>query len=106
MIWLVTEAAELPTELIPDVARVFQAWLIATQNQPLSLNTKIVGLLFEWLALIEDRMAPRVFRRIEDAPPLLNFPHVREVRDRVQVAAFLCATKSSRRCALSVRRYS
>ena len=94
VIWLVTEAAELPTDLIPDVARVFQAWLIATQNQPLGLNSKIVGLLFEWLALIEDRMAPRVFRSIEEAPPLLNFPHVREVRDRVQMAAFAFARQN------------
>lgn len=94
VIWLVTEVAELPTELIPDVARVFQAWLIATQNQPLSLNSKIVGILFEWLALIEDRMAPRTFRRIEDAPPLLNFPHMREVRDRIQMAVFAFARQN------------
>jgi hypothetical protein len=89
VMWLVIEAESLPAELIPDVARVFQAWLIWTQNQNAdALNSKIVGLLFDWLAKIEEQMTPRTFRRIEDAPPLLNIPHMREVRDRIQLSVF------------------
>jgi hypothetical protein len=89
VMWLVVEAESLPAELIPDVARVFQAWLIWTQNQNAdALNSKIVGLLFDWLAKIEERMTPRTFRRIEDAPPPLNIPHMRDVRDRIQLSVF------------------
>ena len=88
VMWLVIEAELLPAELIPDVARVFQAWLIWTQNQNAdALNSKIVKSLFDWLAKIEERMTPRTFRRIEDAPPL-KIPHMREVRDRIQLSVF------------------
>lgn len=89
VMWLVIEAESLAAELIPDVARVFQAWLIWTQNENAdALNSKIVGLLFDWLAKIEEQMTPRTFRRVEDAPPLLNIPHMREVRDRIQLSVF------------------
>lgn len=94
VLWLVKEAASLPTALIPDVTRVFQAWLIWTQNRPLNVNSEIVGLLFEWLALVEDRMAPRSFTDIREAPPSLNIPHIREVRDRIQMAAFAFAREN------------
>jgi len=43
----VTQAEALPSELMPDVAKVFQAWLIATQHQQHWLNTAIVGILFD-----------------------------------------------------------
>lgn len=32
VLWLVSVAASLPTALIPDVSKVFQAWLISAQN--------------------------------------------------------------------------
>ena len=47
--------------------------------------------LFEWLALIEDAMTPRMFRDIQDAPPSLNIRHLRDVRDEIRMTAFAFA---------------
>jgi hypothetical protein len=91
VLWLVANAKSLPTALIPELANVFQAWLISTQNQWLPFNGVIVGLLFEWLALIEDAMTPRMWRTPKDAPPTLNIPHLRDARDEVRMTAFAFA---------------
>lgn len=88
VLWLVAEAESLPAQLIPDVVKVFQAWLICAQNESFNVNGAIVRLLLEWLALIEGHLAPRTYRRIEDAPPSLNIPHMRDVRDRIQLTVF------------------
>ena len=88
VIWLVSVAQSLPTALIPDVAKVFQAWLISTQNQPWPINAMVAQLLFDWLALIENRMSPRFFRDPKDAPPSLNVPHLRDVRDEIRMTVF------------------
>jgi energy-coupling factor transporter ATP-binding protein EcfA2 len=91
VLWLVTEANSLPSQVIPDVAKVFQAWLISTQNQFVTLNAQIVGLLFDWLALIEDEMVPRMFKDISEVPPSLNIPHLTDVRDEIRMSAFAFA---------------
>ena len=89
--WLVTVADSLPTGRIPDVTKAFQAWLISTQNNSYPLNARIVEILFDWLARIEEAMSYRVYRRIEDAPPSLNIPHLRDVRDEIRMSAFAFA---------------
>jgi hypothetical protein len=88
VLWLVANAKSLPTALIPDISKVLQAWLISTQNQLPPFNAVIVGLLFEWLTLIEEAMSPRMWRNPSDAPPSLNIPHLRDVRDEVRMTAF------------------
>jgi hypothetical protein len=88
VIWLVSAALSLPTAVIPDAAKVFQAWLISTQNQSWPINAMVVQLLFDWLALIENRISPRFFRDPRDAPPSLNIPHLRDVRDEIRMTAF------------------
>jgi energy-coupling factor transporter ATP-binding protein EcfA2 len=88
ILWLVTEAKSLPTALIPDITKMFQAWLLSTHSQSLSFNPTIVGLLFEWLTLIEDVLTPRAFRDIQSVPPTLNIPYPRDVRDEVRMMAF------------------
>src|SRR5215218_7206801 len=90
-LWLVMNAESLPTALIPDVSKVFQSWLISTQNQSLPLNAEIVGLLFQWLALIEGAMTPRMWQDRRDAPLSLNIRHVRDVRDEIRMTAFALA---------------
>src|SRR5262249_8201576 len=77
--WLAARAAALPAALIPDITKVFQAWLISTQRQILPLNESIVGTLFEWLALLEEEMKPRSYAMLEDVPPGLGIPHIRGV---------------------------
>jgi hypothetical protein len=88
VLWLMANAKSLPTALIPDISKVFQAWLISTQNQLPPFNAVIVGLLFEWLTLIEEAMSPRMWRNPSDAPPRVNIPHLRDVRDEVRMTAF------------------
>jgi energy-coupling factor transporter ATP-binding protein EcfA2 len=88
VLWLVAEAEALPSEVIPDVVKVFQAWLISTQSQFLEINARIVGLLFGWLALIEDEMVPRSYKHISEAPPPLKIPHLTDVRDEIRMSVF------------------
>ena len=88
VLWLVAVAKSLPTAVIPDISKVFQAWLMSTQNQSVGFNATIVGFLFEWLTLIEDAMTPRIFRDMRDAPPSLNIRHLRDVRDEIRMTAF------------------
>jgi hypothetical protein len=88
VLWLVANAKSLPTALIPDVSKVFQAWLISTQHQSLGFNATIVELLFEWLSLIEEAMMPRMLMDIRDAPPSLKIRHLRDVRDEIRMTAF------------------
>ncbi len=88
VLWLVARARSLPTAIIPDVSKVFRAWLISTQNQSFPINATIVQLLFEWLTLIEEAMRPRKFRDVRDVPPSLNIRHIRDVRDEIRMTVF------------------
>ena len=94
VLWLISEGKSLPTSLIPDVSKVFQAWLISTQNRSFRFNGSIVELLFEWLALTEER-PPRFFGDPEEAPPSFNIRHLRDVRDEIRMTAFACAHLNS-----------
>lgn len=91
VLWLVVHAKSLPTSLIPDISKVFLAWLISTQNQSLPFNATIVELLFAWLALIEEAMTPRMWRDLQDAPPSLNIRHLSDVRDEIRMTVFAFA---------------
>jgi energy-coupling factor transporter ATP-binding protein EcfA2 len=91
VLWIVANAKLLPEALIPDIAKVFQSWLMTTQNQSLPFNGQIVAMLFEWLALIEEAMKPRMWRDPKDAPRSLNIRHVRDVRDEIRMSAFAFA---------------
>jgi hypothetical protein len=91
VLWLVANAKSLPTALIPDTAKVFQAWLISTQNHSFWFNATIVELVFEWLTSIEDAMTPRAWRNRRAAPPSLNIPHLSDVRDQIRMMAFAFA---------------
>jgi hypothetical protein len=88
VLWLVQNAG-LPAKLIPDVSKVFQAWLISTQNNS-SFNPVIIELLFDWLALIEEAMRPRTLREIreERLRSSLDIDHLEDVRDEIRMTAF------------------
>ncbi len=89
VVWLVAQAESLPTELIPDVSKVFQAWLFSTQHQSLPINETIVNILFGWLTRIDqEEMQPRTFRELRDMPPSLNIRHIQAVCDEIRVTAF------------------
>jgi hypothetical protein len=95
VLWLVAEAKSLPTAIIPDVSKVFQAWLLSTQHQSLAFNAQIVELLFEWLALIEDAMKLRMVRDVRDVQPTLRLPHMGDVRDDIRMTVFSFAHLNS-----------
>jgi hypothetical protein len=87
VLWLVTEAGSFSNKLIPDVAKVFRAWLLSTREDWPEINASTVGLLFEWLTLVEAAMRPR----FDDRPggsPRLRIPHLRDVRDEIRMTVF------------------
>ncbi len=84
VMWLVTESGSLPASLIPDVAKVFQAWLLPRREDSRELNGAIVEVLFGWLTLIETAMRPR-FNDRSGASPSLRIPHLGDVRDEIRM---------------------
>ena len=92
VLWSLARAEVMPSALIPDLSKLFQSWLIATQAQWAPLNASIVELLFKWLARIEEAMWPVVVRDIGEAKQHdLDFPHVRDVRDEIRTTCFAFA---------------
>lgn len=90
--WIIARSSNLPTETIPTIAKVFQAWLVAMQSLTLTANAQIVGLLFDWLTLLEGSMSYRRFDSDKESPKPLNIPHLREVRDDIRMTAFSFAS--------------
>lgn len=91
VIWLTISAKSLPAELIPEVVKVFQAWLMTTHGHNHPLNAQIVGILFDWLALVESHLTHRVYRDISEVPPSLNIDHLDDVRSDIRMIVFTFA---------------
>lgn len=89
VIWLAMRAEALPSALIPDVAKLFFAWLVATQGQTAPVNALILDRLFSWLARIEEAMHPASYKDLAEAKRHdLDFPHARTVRDDIRTTCF------------------
>jgi hypothetical protein len=89
VMWLTMRADALPSAVIPDVSKLFFAWLVATQAQAAPVNALIVDRLFTWLARIEEAMHPAPYRDLAEVKRHdLDFPHVRDVRDEIRTACF------------------
>ncbi len=58
-------------------------------NHP--LNAQIVGILFDWLALVESHVTHRVYRDISEVPPSLNIDHLDDVRSDIRMIVFTFA---------------
>ncbi|WP_050402914.1 MULTISPECIES: hypothetical protein [Bradyrhizobium] len=91
VVWLTTSAKSMPTELIPDAVKVFQAWLMTTQGHGYPINAQIVQILFDWLALIESHLTQRIYRDISELPPSLNIDHLDDVRNEIRMIVFTYA---------------
>jgi hypothetical protein len=91
VLWLVSVGKSLPTALIPDASKVFQAWLIITQHQRLGINGLVVGVLFEWLTLIEEWMSPRLVHGPPNPRPSLRIAYARDTRDQIRMTVFTFA---------------
>jgi hypothetical protein len=88
VVWLTVSAKSLPTELIPDAVKVFQAWLMTTHGHNHPINAQIVGILFDWLALVETHVTHRVYRDISEVPSSLNIDHLDDVRSDIRMIVF------------------
>ncbi|WP_426435772.1 hypothetical protein [Bradyrhizobium genosp. P] len=91
VVWLTISAKSLPTELIPDAVKVFQAWLMTTQGHNYQINAQIAENLFDWLALVESHLTHRVYRDISEVPPSLNIDHLDDVRGEIRMIVFTYA---------------
>ncbi|TIP23070.1 MAG: ATP-binding protein [Mesorhizobium sp.] len=85
--WLAVNARNLPQPVIPEVTNAFKTWLLATQAFRFPVNAEIVAILFEWLALIDEAVRPRMFREGDDLPPLASIPHITDAHDVVRMTA-------------------
>lgn len=84
--WIALRADLLPSAIIPDAAKLFETWLMATQTQGAGLNRFIVQRLFEWLTRIEEAQRPIFVRDIRDAPHIdLDFEHMNAVHESIRL---------------------
>lgn len=91
VLWMATRAGELPHGLIPDVARLFQTWLITTQGQPAPMHGQVMQVIFDWLIRIDQSLAQTFVRSFEEIKdPDFTFPRMREVRDDLRFTFFSC----------------
>jgi hypothetical protein len=91
--WTALRSDRMPSALIPELAKVFQLWLVAThtqtQTQVVEINQLIVQLLYQWLTRIEE--ADRI-TDVREAPDLdLDFEHANDVREEIRMTfLFFC----------------
>jgi hypothetical protein len=55
--WLLTNIDSLPAALVPDIAKLFELWLIATR-EPAPINQLIVMQMYLWLIRLEGTSRP------------------------------------------------
>ena len=84
--WLALRSDGLPSALIPDFAKVFQLWLVASQAQNPEMNQVIVQLLYGWLTRIEEAKRPIAITDIREARELdLDFEHLNDVHEEIRM---------------------
>jgi hypothetical protein len=81
--WAALQSDGLPSALIPDLAKVFQLWLLATHTQAAEINQLIVQLLYQWLTRIEEADRITDIREARDLD--LDFEHLNDVREEIRV---------------------
>jgi hypothetical protein len=70
----------LPSAVIPNTAKLFQMWLMATQAHELQINAVIVQNLYDWLTRIEEAMRPIAIQDIRKAKEFdLDFDNRRSI---------------------------
>ena len=83
--WVLTAADRLPSAIIPDLAKLFQLWLIATHGHAPEMNAAILQRLYDWLTQIEEAMRPVFGKPVQRATRIdLDFDHMREVHEEIR----------------------
>ena len=86
VVWAALRTDDLPSTLIPDLAKLFQLWLMATQAQQAEINRLVVQRLYEWLTRIEEAQRPIAITDIRDAPDFeLDFEHIHQVHEDIRM---------------------
>lgn len=86
VLWALTRVDRLPSALVPDLAKLFQLWLMATQAHVPQMNPAIVQKLYNWLTRIEEAMRPVAIRDVREAKEFdLDFGNLREVHDEIRM---------------------
>jgi hypothetical protein len=86
VIWVLTRMDRLPSALIPDLAKLFQLWLLGSQLRTPDINALIVEKLYGWLTQIEEAQRPIVVRDPRDIPRFdLNFGSMRKVHEEIRM---------------------
>ena len=86
VLWVLAAADRLPSAIIPDLAKLFQLWLIATHTHAPEMNAAILQELYDWLTQIEEAMRPVFIKPVRRAKRIdLDFDHMREVREEIRV---------------------
>lgn len=72
--------------MIPDLARLFQAWLLGSQSHTPEVNALIVERLYGWLTRIEEAKRPVAVRDIRDIPRIdLDFGNMNRVHEDIRM---------------------
>ena len=84
--WTVLRADQIPSALIPDLTKLFQLWLVATQAQQPDINPLIVLRLYQWLTRIEQANRPIAVTDMREAQRFeLDFGNVNEVHADIRM---------------------
>jgi hypothetical protein len=89
VVWAALRSEKLPSALIPDLAKLFQLWLVATQAQTpaAEINRLVVQLLYGWLTRIEEAKRPVTITDIRAARQIdLDFGHLNGVHEEIRMA--------------------
>src|SRR5262249_13550271 len=85
--WIALRADLLPSAIIPDVAKLFETWLMATHAHGSEFNRLVVQRLFEWLSCIEQAQRLTFPRDSRDAPHIdLDFEHIDAVPEGIRLS--------------------
>ena len=86
VVWVLMRVGQLPSALIPDLAKLFQAWLLGSQSQMPHVNAVVVEKLYDWLTQIEEAKRPIAVTDICDIPRFdLDFENMNRVRDDIRM---------------------
>jgi hypothetical protein len=84
--WTMLRADEIPSALIPDLTKLFQLWLVATQAQQPDVNRLVVFRLYQWLTRIEEAQRPIAVTDIREAPRFdLDFDNLNAVHADIRM---------------------
>lgn len=84
--WLALRSDQLPSAIIPDVAKLFQLWLVVAQSGVPEVNQLVIQRLYEWLTRIEEADRPIIVEGISKAPHIdLDFDRMNDVHEEIRM---------------------